>query len=1270
MKILMMTNTYTPVVGGVEESIRVFTDQFKRQGHQVLIVAPEFKNIPEHEEDVIRVPAIQKFNRSDFSVNLPIPGLLSKLIKNFEPDVVHSHHPFLVGDMALRLCGQYDIPLVFTYHTMFEDYLHYLPFHSERVKRFVIELSAGYANLTDRVIVPSQSVYEILRERGVEVPMDIIPTGVDIKRFTNGDGAKIRKRFNIPENAFVVGHLGRLTPEKNLGFLSEVVAEFVKRENNVHFLVIGRGTLDDEIKSIFDKHNISKRLHRTGILQGQDVVDGYHAMDVFAFASYTETQGLVLAEAMASGVPVVAVDASGAREAVNDGKNGRLIPKQNQKDFVEALSWCFNRDLTEFEGLKSEAHRKCAECYSIELCGRKVLDIYRSIQSKKYMISEERHDIWSSIMHRIKTEWDMAKNLVDASEAALHPSKTDSEHKETFEGASLGDRHEKSWIIKIKRWLSRREWSARLLNLKRSKATEAHPGLVLIQIDGFSRTQLTRALEKGEMPFLQRLLNSQYYKMYPFYTGLPSSTPSVQGELFYGVKQIVPAFAFFDQKRDKIFRMYIRDAAIEIERQLVGRRAAEEEEESRGLLAGGSSYSNIYTGGAEETHFCAVKIGWDMFWRGVNPFGLVLLCLTHLYDFARTVVCVFFETILAVLDFIYGVLAGENFRKELKFIPTRSFICILLRELVMLGAGIDIARGLPIVHMNFLGYDEQAHRRGPSSNFAHRALRGIDNAIAKIYWQATRSTRRNYDVWIYSDHGQEESVSYTTKYGKTVRKAIVEIYEEFRAVADRPGKEPYHDTQNRSTENHDQQGVQSQRARYLGDWFIRGLFSLMGIPYGTEDIQSAAKEGRVIVTAIGPTGNIYLPRKFSPNERDQFARKLVREAKVPVVLAPDRPGGVCVWNEDGKFSLPEHAKEIIGEDHPYLEEVTRDLIEMCHHPHGGAFTIMGWRPGRKPVTFPIENGAHAGPGMEETDAFALLPSDIISSLDEPAYLRTSDLRESALRLLGRLKPEEPVLAAKPVSLRQPKDFVKRRTLRVMTYNVHSCIGMDGKISPERIARAIGRHEPDIVALQELDLMKVRTGGMDQPHIIARELKMIYQFHPNIRIEEERYGNAVLSRYPMRLTKADKLPGLAHKAYLEPRGAIWCTVDLGCARLQFINTHLGLRYAEQLAQMRALRGPQWLDHPDCKGPVILCGDFNALPRSPAWRHIRQTLRDAQVEMEGHSPRATWFSHFPMGRIDHVFVGPGIEVTRVTVSATDLDKKSSDHLPLIVDVRFPE
>ncbi len=1267
MKILMMTNTYTPVVGGVEESIRAFTDQFKSKGHEVLIVTPEFENIPKHEEGIIRIPAIQKFNHSDFSVNLPIPGLLSKLMNDFKPDIVHSHHPFLLGDMALRLCGQYSIPLVFTYHTMFEDYLHYLPFQNERIKRFVIELSTGYANLTDQVIVPSQSVYDILRKRGVEVPMDIIPTGVDIKRFTTGNGVKIRKQFDISGNAFVVGHLGRLTPEKNLRFLSEAVAEFVKRDSNIHFLVVGRGPLDAEIKDIFKRHNISERLHLTGILKGQDVIDAYHAMDIFGFASHTETQGLVLTEAIAAGVPIVAVDAPGARETVKDGKNGRLIPEPIQKDFIEALSWCFNRSSEELKNLK-DAARKNIENYSIEFCAEKALGVYRLIRLKQDILSDEKHGIWKNIMHRIKTEWEMAKNFVEASEAALYPTETDRESEDKAMCTLTKNRHQKSWIIKSKRWLSRNEWSARLLNLKQSKATEAHPGLVLIQIDGFSKTQLNRALQKGEMPFLQRLLKSQHYNQFPLYTGLPSSTPSVQGELFYGVKQIVPAFAFFDEKFNKVFRMYNREAVIEVERQLVQQQSVKEGEKSQGLLSGGSSYSNVYAGGARESHFCAVKIGWDMFWRGVNSSKIVLLCLTHLYDFVRITVLMVVETILAFIDFLYGVLTGEDFGKELKFISTRTFICILLRELVALGAKMDISRGLPVVHMNFLGYDEQAHRRGPSTKFAHRALRGIDNTIAEIYWQAAHSTRRNYDVWIYSDHGQEDSISYVMEYGKTVEQAVTEIYREFTGVTEAVHADPSLNREKRSAKNYDQQGVQSQRARYLGGRIMWWIISLIGISYEDEGMSKKMEEDSVVTTAIGPTGNIYLSREFNLQERDQFARKLVKEAKIPAVLAPDGPGKVCVWNENGKFDLSEHAEEILGENHPYLEEVTRDLIAICHHSRGGAFTFIGWRPGKKPITFPVENGAHAGPGTEETNAFAILPSDILSSLDEPVSLRTHNLREFALRLLGHRSQQESVSIAKPLSFQPSENSLKNRTLRIMTYNVHSCVGMDGKISPERIARVIGRHKPDIVALQELDLKRIRTGGMDQPHIIAKELEMIYYFHPNIRIEEECYGSAVLSRFPMKLVKAEKLPGLVHKRHLEPRGAIWCVVDLGDTQIQFINTHLGLRRKECLVQAQALCAEQWLDHPDCKEPVVLCGDFNAWPRSSVCNLIRQKLRDVQIEMEGHSPRATWFSHLPMGRIDHVFVSPNIGVVRVEVSKTDLDRKSSDHLPLIVDIRF--
>lgn len=1260
----MMTNTYTPVVGGVEESIRAFSRQFKKMGHQVLIVAPEFEGLPagqagrpRHETMVLRIPAIQKFNHSDFSINLPIPGLLSRLTREFKPDVVHSHHPFLIGDMALRLCGQYGIPLVFTYHTMFEDYLHYLPFQNERIKRFVIELAIGYANLTDRVIVPSQSIYDILQKRGVDVPMDVVPTGVDLTKFAHGDRSRIRRQFNIPPDAFVVGHVGRLTPEKNLEFLTETVAGLMKQRDHVHFLVVGQGPLEDVIKHIFEKYNLSHRLHLTGVLRDQDVVDGYHAMDVFAFSSYTETQGLVLVEAMAAGLPVVALDAPGAREALRDGKNGRLVSKQSQEDFAQALSWCLDRSPEEFERLKNGA-RQTAEHYSIETLAQRTVGIYESLQPKSYMLSEEKHSVWSGIMHRIRTEWEMARNIIEASEAALRSTET----------ASAADLHQHSWVIKVRRWLNPHEWSARLLNLSKSETTEAHPGLILIQIDGFSRSQLMRALAQGEMPFTQRLLQSQGYKMHPLYTGLPSSTPAVQGELFYGVKQIVPAFVFYDRNNNKVSRMYDREAARKVEEQLQRKQAEQEGKGAQGLLAGGSSYSNVYGGGACETHFCAVKIGLDMIWAGINPFKIALLCATHFYGFTRMVVLMAAEIFLAAADCIDGVLSGESVNKELKFIPTRAVICVLLRELLMLGAKTDIARGLPIVHMNFLGFDEQAHRRGPSTKFAHRALWGIDHAVAKIYRQAMHSTRRNYDVWIYSDHGQEDGLSYAMVHGKTLRQVVGKIYEEFMAGRKGAGHHS-RDLKEDAAGHDDQHGVQAQRVRYLGGWFTRRLLSMIGLSDIDNENQKDTSSDRIVVTAIGPTANIYLPEKFNRKERDQFARQLVRQGQLPAVLASDGPGRVLVWREDGEFRLPEHAGQVIGENHPYLAGLTEDLINICHHPLGGEYTILGWYPGRKPVTFPIENGAHAGPGTEETNAFALLPSDIISTPDAGGYLCTRDLREAALRLLGRLKKKEAALAARPVSSRRSENFKKTRTLRVMTYNVHSCIGTDGKISPQRIARVIGRHEPDIVAIQELDLKRARTGGMDQPHMIAKELEMIYHFHPSIELAEERYGSALLSRYPLTLIKAGRLPTPARNADLEPRGAMWCSVDTGDGKIQVINTHLGLRPDERFKQMTALCGPQWLSHPDCQGPIILCGDFNALPNSRVCCFIRRRLRDVQTEMEGHAPRATWFSHWPVGRIDHVFVSPGIEIVRVAVSITDLDKKSSDHLPLITDIRIP-
>lgn len=1230
MKILMMTNTYAPMVGGIEESIRSFTFEFEKLGHEVFIVAPECEGAPPDEVGVIRLRAIQNFNHSDFSIALPMSSLLAELMKTFKPDIIHCHHPFWMGDIALRLSSQYHIPLVFTYHTMFEQHMHYLPIQNEGVKRFIIELFTGYANLANQVIVPSESVRAILLERGVKTPMEVVPTGVNLQKFSKGNGNIIRKRLKIPLDAVVIGHVGRLALEKNLEFLSRSVAAYLKREPKIHFLVGGDGPLMDQIKKIFNEQGARKRLHLAGVLKGQDLVDCYHAMNIFAFASLSETQGIVLVEAMAAGVPVVAVDAPGVREVVKDGYNGRLIFGENQNNFLEALSWCLKQAPAEFERMKKNAQATTKE-FAVDLCANRMLKVYQDIKVKEYTSPDRKNSAWDALAGRLKGEWDMFKNMMQSGGAAI---------VDTTSSKEPIVRKTKGRFLSLPRLLSLSEWSVKLLRLPRVEGAETEPGLVFIQIDGFSKLQLTEAFANKEMPFLKGLLQNEYYKFYPHYPGLPSSTPSVQGELFYGIKQIVPAFAFLDKESKKIFRMYDSAAAVEIERRLA--------QQGKGLLEEGSSYSNIFSGGAKESHFCATLLGWSQIWKDVNPISFFILALTHFPTFVQMLVLTAWEILLGIFDFGRSLFQGENFKKEFKFIYLRALICILLRELVTLGSKIDITRGLPIIHLNLLGYDEHAHNRGPSSKSAHWALKGIDRAIERIYRKALHSPQRSYDVWIYSDHGQEDTVSYAMQNNRSVEEAVAEIFKEFDASAD--STHPF----DRSS------GEQLNRARFLGFSFIEKIFN------NKSSIQDDPLEKKLIVTAIGPTGNIYLPREMSKEEKHRFARELVDKAKIPVLMLPEEQGQVRVWTEEGEFILPQDAKNIFGEDHPYLTQVTEDVIRLCHHSNAGDFTFMGFKPGQKPMTFPIENGSHAGPGPEETNGFALLPSDIIPRQRERTYLTPTDLRFAAFRFLKRPMPQE--LKQYSEILIPETIKVVPETIRIMTFNVHSCIGVDGKISPERIARIIGRHKPDIVALQELDMRRQRTGGVDQPHIIAKQLEMIYHFHPSIQIEDERYGNAVLSRYPMELIRAGRLPSIIENPLVETRGAIWVTIDIAGTKINFFNTHLGFFPREGIYQTKALLGPEWMKHPVCQGPVILCGDFNALPNSQLCRSIKEVLRDAQVGLDNHSPKATWFSHYPLGRIDHVFVGPGIEVTHVEVSRTDLDKIASDHLPLIVDIKF--
>ena len=242
----------------------------------------------------------------------------------------------------------------------------------------------------------------------------------------------------------------------------------------------------------------------------------------------------------------------------------------------------------------------------------------------------------------------------------------------------------------------------------------------------------------------------------------------------------------------------------------------------------------------------------------------------------------------------------------------------------------------------------------------------------------------------------------------------------------------------------------------------------------------------------------------------------------------------------------------------------------------------------------------------------------------------------------------------------------------MTYNVHGCVGVDRRLDVGRVAAVIAQARPDVVALQELDVGRARSGRVDQAHEIAARLGMRARFNCSVRVEEEQYGDAVLTALPERLVRAGPLPTLP-RARLERRGALWVAVEVAPGReLQVINTHLGLVPVEQRGQAACLLGEAWLSNPARTGPTVLLGDFNATSRYAAYRALAARLRDVQRGPDGERlarrPARTFPSRAPILRIDHMFVSPEVEVTEVTAVTGPLARVASDHLPLVADVRL--
>jgi endonuclease/exonuclease/phosphatase family metal-dependent hydrolase len=258
----------------------------------------------------------------------------------------------------------------------------------------------------------------------------------------------------------------------------------------------------------------------------------------------------------------------------------------------------------------------------------------------------------------------------------------------------------------------------------------------------------------------------------------------------------------------------------------------------------------------------------------------------------------------------------------------------------------------------------------------------------------------------------------------------------------------------------------------------------------------------------------------------------------------------------------------------------------------------------------------------------------------------------------------PGQAAEPLARGEARAAGQRR-FRLLSYNVHRCIGLDLRHDLTRVARVIAAQEPDIVALQELDVSRPRTGLADQPRWIAEILSMEFLFHPIVRFAVEQSGTAVMSRWPMRLVRSELLPTLGHRR-LEQRGALWVAVEVAGVELQVINTHLGLVRSERRLQVAALLGPNWLAHPECSEPWVLCGDLNMSRRGAALCFAGVCER-ADREPDALRPPRTWPSPLPLVALDHVFCSPGLALESVQAVRGLRARVASDHLPILATFR---
>ena len=374
MKIAFFVNTYLPNTFGSSVSVEYFRKGLEKLGHEVYIFTPKFHGFDLKNNKALFYPSIMYGYKIQYPLAIPFSPAIKRKFTEIDFDIVHAHQPFTIGNLALKNAQKSNIPIVFTYHCRYEDYTHYVPLFQPFVKKIVSTSVKNFSNKVDCVIAPTKDIKKILEKNGVDSKIEILPTGIDWEKFQKGNREKIRKKFKIKSDEICFWWLGRMEKEKNIEFLLKIISAFSVKFEKSKFMLVGNGSEMEVIKNFIKKEKLEKRIILTGIVPQKEVNDYYAAGDVLIQPSKSETQGLVALEAMASGMPVLAIRATGTIDIVENEFSGFLLNEDVEEFLEKAQALLTKKEL--FDRISRQARERALK-YDYKNKAKELFEIYK-----------------------------------------------------------------------------------------------------------------------------------------------------------------------------------------------------------------------------------------------------------------------------------------------------------------------------------------------------------------------------------------------------------------------------------------------------------------------------------------------------------------------------------------------------------------------------------------------------------------------------------------------------------------------------------------------------------------------------------------------------------------------------------------------------------------------------------------------------------------------------------------------------------------------------